>query len=106
VRRGGWVLAIYENSLSLLFFVLFTLSIVFHAITGSRAYNEEQLQHGLPGTTVWGFVGSSDFWFQSFQNWQSEFLAVAVIVVGSVYFRQRGSAESKPVAAAHSETGA
>ena len=106
VRRGGWVLALYENSLALLFFVLFALSIVAHAITGAAAYNEEQLQHGQPGTSVWGFIGTSEYWFQSFQNWQSEFLAVAVIVIGSVYLRQRGSGESKPVAAPHAETGA
>jgi hypothetical protein len=106
VRRGGWVLRLYEHSLSLLFFVLFAASIVLHAITGATAYSEEQLQHGQAGVSVIGYVGTSQFWFESFQNWQSEFLAVAVIVIGSVYLRQRGSAESKPVAAPHAETGA
>jgi hypothetical protein len=106
VRKGGWVLRLYEHSLSILFFVLFFASITLHAIGGASAYSEEQLSHGEPGVTVLEFVGTSQFWFESFQNWQSEFLAVAVIVIGSVYLRQRGSAESKPVAAPHAETGA
>jgi hypothetical protein len=55
---------------------------------------------------MWGYVRTSQFWFESFQNWQSEFLAVAVIVGGSVYLRQRGSPESKLVAQSHHETGA
>jgi hypothetical protein len=106
VRRGGWVLALYENSLSLLFFALFAASIVLHAFTGAAAYNEEQAQHGGTPVSPLEYVTTSQFWFESFQNWQSEFLAVAVIVLGSVYLRQRGSAESKPVAAPHAETGA
>jgi hypothetical protein len=105
VRRGGAALWLYERSLSLLFFVLFAASIILHAVTGAVAYNEEQLEHGQAVVSVFGYVTSSQFWFESFQNWQSEFLAVAAIVVGSVYFRQRGSAESKPVAAPHAETG-
>jgi hypothetical protein len=105
VRRGGVVLMLYENSLAALFFVLFAASIVLHAAGGARAYSAEQQSHGEPGVTVWGYVHTSQFWFESFQNWQSEFLAVAVIVGGSVYLRQRGSAESKPVAEPHSVTG-
>lgn len=105
VRRGGWMLVLYEHSLSILFFVLFAASITLHAITGSQAYSDEQLQHGGEAVSPWEYLGTSQFWFESFQNWQSEFLAVAVIVIGSVYLRQRGSAESKPVAAAHAATG-
>jgi len=106
VRRGGWVLKVYENSLALLFLVLFVLSIVLHALGGAREYSEEEIAHGGSAVPVWQFVRTSQFWFESFQNWQSEFLAVAVIVGGSVYLRQRGSAESKPVAEAHHSTGA
>jgi hypothetical protein len=106
VRRGGWALRVYEHSLSLLFFVLFGLSVVGHALGGARAYSSEQLAHGEPAVSVWQFMKTSQFWFQSFQNWQSEFLAVAVIVGGSVYLRERGSAESKPVAEPHHTTGA
>jgi hypothetical protein len=106
VRRGGVVLTLYENSLAALFFVLFAASIVLHAAGGARAYSADQQTHGQPAVSLWGFVRTSQFWFESFQNWQSEFLAVAVIVGGSVYLRQRGSAESKPVAEPHHTTGA
>jgi len=106
VRRGGTVLTLYENSLALLFFVLFALSIALHAAGGARAYSAEQVAHGEPAVSVWGFVRTAQFWFESFQNWQSEFLAVAVLVWASVYLRQRGSPESKPVAEPHQATGA
>jgi hypothetical protein len=105
VRRGGVVLTLYENSLAALFFVLFAATIALHAVGGARAYSADQQSHGQPAVSVWGFVHTSQFWFESFQNWQSEFLAVAVIVGGSVYLRQRGSAESKPVAEPHQTTG-
>ena len=51
------------------------------------------------------YIRSSQFWFESFQNWQSEFLAIAAMVVLSIHLRQRGSPESKPVDAPHSQTG-
>jgi uncharacterized membrane protein YjdF len=105
VRRGGWVLKIYEHSLSGLFFALFFASMVLHAVGGAAAYSEEQMAHGQPPVTVLDYLGTSQFWFESFQNWQSEFLAVAVIVGASVYLREIRSAESKPVAGPHYETG-
>ena len=105
VHRGGWVLRLYENSLSILFAVLFVASIAVHAVSGAAAYSSEELQHGGQPVSVWQYLASSQFWFESFQNWQSEFLAVAVIVGASVYLRQRGSPESKPVAEPHLETG-
>jgi hypothetical protein len=105
VRRGGWVLTAYEHSLSALFFILFFLSIAGHAIGGAKAYSDQELAHGGQPVTTLQYLGTSQFWFESFQNWQSEFLAVAVIVWASVYLRQRGSAESKPVAEPHRETG-
>jgi hypothetical protein len=106
VRRGGVWLVLYENSLLILFAVLFIASFVGHAIGGAAAYSEERLEHG--GTAVSGaeYVGTSRFWFESFQNWQSEFMVVAVLAVATVYLRQRGSPQSKPVAAPHDETGA
>lgn len=106
VRRGGLVLVLYENSLAIAFFVLFAASFALHAVTGAAAYSEEQAMHGLPGTTPLEYLGTAEFWFESMQNWQSEFLAVAAIVGFSVVLRQRGSAESKPVASPHAETGA
>jgi hypothetical protein len=105
VRRGGVVLSLYENSLAALFFFLFAASIALHAVGGARAYSAEQQAHGEAAVSTWGFVRTAEFWFESFQNWQSEFLAVAVIVGASVYLRQRGSAESKPVAEPHHATG-
>ena len=105
VHRGGWVLAVYKRSLSLLFLVLFVASFCLHAVTGARAYSAEQLEHGGAAVTPIEYVGNSQFWFESFQNWQSEFMVVAVIVIASVYLRQQGSPESKPVATPHRETG-
>jgi hypothetical protein len=105
VRRGGWVLTVYENSLSGLFFLLLIASIIGHAIGGAKEYSDQELAHGGHAVTALQYLGTSQFWFESFQNWQSEFLAVAVIVAGSVYLRQRGSPESKPVAEPHHETG-
>lgn len=105
VRKGGLVLKIYENSLSLVLFTLFALSFVLHAYGGAKEYNQEQMEHGQPTVSAIEFAGTSTFWFQSFQNWQSEFLSIAAMVVFSIYLRQKGSPESKPVDAAHSDTG-
>jgi hypothetical protein len=60
--------------------------------------------HGEPGTTVLGYMSTPRFWFESFQNWQSEFMVIALMIGASVYLRERGSVESKPVAMAHSDT--
>lgn len=106
VRRGGWVLKLYEHSLSIMFLLLFLASITLHAVGGSEEYSQEQQSHGQPGVTILGYLATSRFWFESFQNWQSEFLAVAVLVGASVYLREKGSPESKPVAEPHYETGA
>jgi hypothetical protein len=107
VRRGSpLILKLYENSLAIAFGIAFLLSIWLHAATGAAAYSEEQEQHGAAAVTTWQYVGTSQFWYESMQNWQSEFLAVAAIIGGSIYLRQRRSAQSKPVHAPHSETGA
>jgi hypothetical protein len=106
VRRGGWVLALYEHSLAIAFFALFFASWALHALGGAKAFNEEQLQHGEAAISVWRYVTTSQFWFESMQNWQSEFIAVAAIVGLSIFLRQRGSAESKPVAEPHRHTSA
>jgi hypothetical protein len=105
VRRGGLVLTVYEHSLSLAMFALFLFSFVLHALGGHAEFNQQQLQHGEAGVSLWSFVTSSQFWFQSMQNWQSEFLAVAALCVLGIWLRQRGSPESKAVAAPHSQTG-
>jgi PncC family amidohydrolase len=105
VRRGGLALMLYENSLLIAFALMFLASIVGHAIAGAHEYTAEQHEHGALGVGTWQFVKMSEFWFQSFQNWQSEFLAVGSIVVLSVFLRQQGSAESKPVHVPHATTG-
>ena len=107
VRRGGLVLKVYENSLSLAFLLFFLISISLHAVSGAAVYNNEQASHGQPDNlSVLQYAGTSRFWFESLQNWQSEFLAIAAMVVWSIFLRQRGSPESKPVDAPHDETGA
>jgi hypothetical protein len=106
VRRGGWVLKVYEHSLSIAFMLLFFISFALHAAGGAREWSEEQMEHGGRPVTVIEYVSSSRFWFESFQNWQSEFLALGAMAVLSIFLRQRGSPESKPVDAPHGETGA
>ena len=104
VRKGGLVLRLYENSLSIAFTVLFLLSFALHATTGVRHFNEERLEHGEPAMSTWAYARSSQFWFESFQNWQSEFLSLAAMVGFTIFLRQRGSPESKPVDAPYWET--
>lgn len=106
VKRGGIALALYKRSLAIAFVLLFTVSFVAHAIGGAGVYNDEQREH--PGGKIYSvaeYMTTSRFWFESLQNWQSEFLAVLSIVVLSIHLRQFGSPESKPVDAAHSDTG-
>jgi len=105
VRHGGWVLWLYERSLALAFAGLFFASFSLHAWGGLLHENEERVAHGLPTQGALEFIVSSQFWFESFQNWQSEFLAILCVVLFTIFLRQRGSPQSKAVAAAHSETG-
>ncbi len=67
--------------------------------------NVENLAKGRPAETLMEYMSGSRFWFESMQNWQSEFLSVLSIVVLSIFLRQKGSPESKPVDAPDSETG-
>jgi hypothetical protein len=106
VRKGGVVLKLYENSLSLVFLGFFLISIAMHAVAGAAEYNQEQAEHGDSAKlSALQYAGTSRFWFESFQNWQSEFLAIGSMVVLSIFLRQRGSPESKPVASPHGKTG-
>ena len=105
VKRGGWVLKLYENSLGLALLALFFLSFLMHAWSGSAHYSKQQLEHGGEAVGMLSYMATSQFWFESFQNWQSEFLAVLAMVVLSIVLRQKGSPESKPVHAAHGATG-
>jgi hypothetical protein len=104
VRRGGLSLAIYRHSLSLSLFILFLIAFLLHAAGGAKAYSEEQRQHSGGPVSMLDYIATSQFWFESFQNWQSEFLSVGVLVLLSIWLREQGSAQSKPVAAPHSDT--
>ena len=104
-RRGRLALAVYEHSLSIAFLALFAISFAIHAMGGASAYNEEQVAHGGVVVSALGYIATSRFWFESFQNWQSEFFSVAVLVLFSIWLRERGSPQSKPVAAGMEETG-
>ena len=105
VKRGGVALWLYSNSLSTVFVLLFLASFWVHAVGGAKEYSSAQQAHGQPGVTAVQYLGTSRFWFESFQNWQSEFLSLFCMVVFTIFLRQHGSKESKPVAAPHSETG-
>jgi prepilin signal peptidase PulO-like enzyme (type II secretory pathway) len=106
VRRGGLAAAAYSHSLSVALGLLFVASFALHATGGARAHDRQRALHGEPATSVVEYLGTSQFWFESFQNWQSEFVSVAALVVLSIVLRERGSAQSKRVAAPHGETGA
>src|SRR5688500_3620704 len=88
--------AIYANSLGFALLGIFMVSFAIHAVSGAEAHNQEAQLHGEPSISTGEYLRTSQFWFESFQNWQSEFLAVGVLLVLSIYLRQRGSPESKP----------
>jgi hypothetical protein len=105
VRTGGVTLKLYQHSLSLALGTLFMVSLLGHAISGAKHYNAEQRAHGQETVSVMHYIGTSRFWFESLQNWQSEFLSIGVLAVLSIWLREQGSPESKPVHSAHHETG-
>jgi surface polysaccharide O-acyltransferase-like enzyme len=105
VKKGGFALSLYKHSLTIALLLLFIISFVLH-FYGSLA--DENTQNQLKGkalATAGDYISDSRFWFESFQNWQSEFLSVFAIVALSIYLRQQGSPQSKPVNAPHDETG-
>ena len=98
-KAGGWRTAIYSNSLVIVMAIIFFGSWFAQSVAGWTVFNSEQSAHGEPQLSWLGYIGSSDFWEATLQNWQSEFLAVGSFAVLPVYLRQRGSPESKPVGA-------
>jgi len=106
VRKGGLILRLYEHSLSLAFLILFLATFMLHAVGGAGEYNQELKEHrqNYQISTI-EYLATSRFWFESLQNWQSEFLAVGSMVVLTIFLRERGSKESKPVDSPHSQTG-
>jgi hypothetical protein len=105
VRAGGWRLRVYSDSLLWTMGAIFVASWAAQAVTGRVAESEQQLLDLEAPLSLGEYVASADFWDRTLQNWQSEFLAVGSMVVLSIYLRERGSPESKPVGAPHDETG-
>ena len=104
-KLGGWRTRLYSNSLLIVMAALFLGSWFAQSTTGWTKYNDEQETHGQPTVSWFGYVMRPEFWEKTLQNWQSEFLAVGTMAVFTVYLRQRGSPESKPVGAPHDQTG-
>lgn len=96
---------LYAHSLGLTLAALFVASFALHLIYSAEAAAEEATLHGEPGPGLSSHLADAQFWFESFQNWQSEFLSTLVLVILSIYLREKGSPESKPVQAGNSETG-
>lgn len=105
VHKGGWILKLYSNSLAICFCLLFLISWCLHFYGSWQDHNVEQMLHHQSRDSVMEYLATPTFWFETFQNWQSEFLSVASIVFFTIYLRQKGSPESKPVDAAHLQTG-
>ncbi|MCE7042878.1 DUF6766 family protein [Dyadobacter sp. CY312] len=105
VRKGGFILKLYENSLFTAFMILFLISWGLHLYGSWVDHNEQNVLNGNPQDSVANYLTQANFWFETFQNWQSEFLSIASIVLLTIFLRQKGSPESKPVDAPHSETG-
>ena len=105
VKKGGAWLALYKHSLSFAFGTLFIVSFLLHWIGSMKNYNEEQVFKHLPTESALQYLGNPRLWFESFQNWQSEFLSIFAIILLSVFLREHHSPQSKPVDASDSETG-
>jgi hypothetical protein len=104
-RTGGLRTAVYGNSLLIVMTTIWLLSWLAQSVAGASGYNADQIDHQAPTVSWVSYLGSRDFWARTLQNWQSEFLAVGSMAILSVYLRQRGSPESKPVGAPHEATG-
>lgn len=105
VKKGGWILQIYKHSLTIVLLLLFLLSFLAHFYGSLKDENEQLALKGMPTESAAAYITDSRFWFESFQNWQSEFLSVFAIIMLSIYLRQIGSSQSKPVDAPNMETG-
>jgi hypothetical protein len=104
-RVAGFRRKVYENSLVLVMGTIWLGTWFAQSITGLAEYNSDQIDHQMATVSWIHYIGTSDFWNKTLQNWQSEFLAVGSMAILAVYLRQRGSPESKPVGAAHTATG-
>lgn len=105
LRRGAVARWLYAHSLGIVLFLMFLATFSLHWFYSAKEAANEAVAHGETPTAIVDYLADPGFWFESFQNWQSEFLSTAVLVVLSIYLRQQGSPESKPVGASHGETG-
>jgi len=105
VKKGGFILTLYKHSLSITYFLMFLIAFGLHFYGSLLNYNDNQILMGLPVTKAKDYIANNQFWFESFENWQSEFLSVFSMVVLSIFLRQKGSPQSKPVDAPDSKTG-
>lgn len=102
---GGWRTRIYSSSLALVMGAVFLSSWLVQSVAGWAAFNETRLVQLQDPVTWASYLAGADFWSRTLQNWQSEFLAVGAMAVFSIYLRQRGSSQSKPVGEPHESTG-
>lgn len=105
VHKGGLFLSIYKHSLTIALIFLYLLSFGLHIYGSLKDFNEEQARTGKMTETFSQYLTNSKLWFESFQNWQSEFLSIFAVIVLSIFLRQQGSPQSKPVDAPNKETG-
>ncbi|TIQ21827.1 MAG: hypothetical protein E5X51_09600 [Mesorhizobium sp.] len=105
-RRNPILSWLYSYSLGLALALLFIISFALHWWASLAAANEEALRHGGKVQSLGDYLLDTQLWFESFQNWQSEFMSTAVLVLLSIFLRHKGSPESKPAGASNSETGA
>ncbi|MCF6103084.1 MULTISPECIES: DUF6766 family protein [Mesorhizobium] len=105
-RRNPILSWLYSYSLGLALALLFIISFALHWWASLAAANEEALRHGGEVQSLGDYLLDAQLWFESFQNWQSEFMSTAVLVLLSIFLRHKGSPESKPAGASNSETGA
>ena len=104
-RRNDLRTRVYENSLLIVMTAIFFATWFGQSLNNWRVFNDDRESHQLSAVSWGSYLVNADFWEKTLQNWQSEFLAVGAMVVFTIYLRQRGSPESKPVGAPHGETG-
>jgi hypothetical protein len=86
-----------ENSLGLVFGVLFLIVLVGQAVAGHADFNQEQLTEGLEPISLARYVTSASFGADVAENWQSEYLQFFLYIFLTVWLLQKGSPESKPL---------
>jgi len=104
IKKGGFILSVYKHSLSLSLLLLFLISFVLHWYGSNKDFNQINMLEGKDTESMYAYLSNSRLWFESFQNWQSEFLSVFAIIFLSIYLREFGSPQSKPVDAPYAET--